>query len=115
MRKLIVFAGIGALVFLFSYCSSSKKASSKTTLLTYDANLVLIINEKCTPCHIPDKGGRMKPLNTYEAVRADIDEIVRRISLSPEENGYMPFKNAKLSDSTIAIFKQWKEDGQRER
>jgi hypothetical protein len=32
--------------------------------------------------------------------------------LNPGERGFMPFKKtAKLSDSTIAVFKQWKEDG----
>ena len=101
-------------VFLFSYCSSSKKAS-KATLLTYDASVMGIISEKCTPCHIPEKGGRVKPLNTYEAVRTNIDAIVNRIQLNPGDKGFMPFKHDKLSDSTIEVFKQWRTDGLREK
>lgn len=99
---------------MFSYCSSSKKAAN-TAVVTYDASVISVITEKCSPCHIPEKGGRVKPLNTYDAVRADIDDIIRRISLNPGDNGFMPFKHDKLSDSTIAVFKQWKEDGLREK
>lgn len=99
---------------MFSYCSSSKKAA-KAAVVTYDAGVMAVISEKCTPCHIPDKGGRVKPLNTYDTVRANIDDIIRRISLNPGEKGFMPFKHDKLSDSTIAVFKQWKEDGLREK
>jgi hypothetical protein len=114
MGKLFITATVLSFIFLFSYCSSSKKAA-KTAVITYDASVMSVIAEKCTPCHIPDKGGRVKPLNTYEAVRADIDEIIRRISLNPDEKGFMPFKHDKLSDSTIAVFKQWKDDGLREK
>lgn len=114
MQKVSIIFSILFIAIFFSYCSSSKKASGAAPL-TYETSLVSIINEKCTPCHIPEKGGKVKPLNTYEAVRADIDDIIRRISLNPGEKGFMPFKHDKLSDSTIAVFKQWKEDGLREK
>ena len=109
MKKLIVSGLAFSAVLLFSYCSSSKKAASKP--LTYESNLMAVISGKCTPCHIPDKGGRVKPLNTYDAVRTDIDEMIRRIELNPGDKGFMPFKHDKLNDSTIAVFKQWKADG----
>jgi hypothetical protein len=67
--------------------------------------------EKCTPCHFPDKGGRMEALNSHAAVKGHIDDIIRRIQLNPGEKGYMPFKKPKLSDSTINLFRQWKEEG----
>ena len=44
-------------------------------------------------------------------MKTDIDEIVRRIQLNPGDKGYMPFKRPKLSDSTIMVFKQFKQDG----
>jgi hypothetical protein len=66
----------------------------------------------CSPCHIPAKGGNKKPYDNFANVKTDIDEIIRRIELEPSARGFMPFrKNAKLSDSTIAVFKQWKADG----
>lgn len=114
MRKVFISAIVLVLIFLFSYCSSSKKAAN-TAVVTYDVSILSVISDKCSPCHIPDKGGKIKPLNTYEAARAEIDDIIRRISLNPGEKGFMPFKHDKLSDSTIALFKQWKDDGLREK
>lgn len=114
MRKVFIAAFVIALMFLFSYCSSSKRAAT-TSVITYNASVMSVISEKCSPCHIPDKGGKVKPLNTYEAVRAEIDDIIRRISLNPGEKGFMPFKHDKLGDSTITLFKQWKDDGLREK
>ncbi|MBI2730575.1 MAG: cytochrome c [Sphingobacteriales bacterium] len=113
MKKLVISVLTVGIIILFSYCSSSKKTVAAP--LTYETNIMAIVGEKCAPCHIPEKGGRAKPLNTYEAVRKNIDNIIRRIQLSPEEKGFMPFKHDKLSDSTIAVFTQWKTDGLREK
>jgi hypothetical protein len=106
-------ATVLSVILLFSYCKASKKLAASP--VTYDTGIMAVISEKCSPCHIPEKGGKVKALNNYEAVRTNIDEIIRRISLNPGEKGFMPFKHDKLSDSTIAIFKQWKEDGLREK
>jgi hypothetical protein len=114
MKKFFTAGAFTAFIVLFSYCSSSKKMANAKPL-TYETSLTSIISEKCSPCHIPDKGGKKKAYNTYESVRMDIDEIIRRISLNPGEKGFMPFKHDKLSDSTITVFKQWKQDGMRER
>jgi hypothetical protein len=65
----------------------------------------------CSPCHIPAKGGNKKAYDNYGNVKNDIDDIIRRISLNPGDRGFMPFKHAKLSDSTIAVFVKWKADG----
>jgi hypothetical protein len=47
----------------------------------------------------------------YANVKTDIDEMIRRIELNPTDKGFMPFKKAKLHDSTIAVFKKWRADG----
>lgn len=102
-------------VLVFSYCSSSKKATAskmETSKPSYENNIQTIIVGNCSPCHIPEKGGKKKPYITYASVKEDIDEIIRRIELNPHERGFMPFKKTeKLSDSTIAVFKQWKDNG----
>ena len=42
----------------------------------------------------------------------DIDEMIRRIELNPGEKGFMPFKKKeKLSDSTVNVFKKWRDQG----
>ncbi len=113
MKKLFVLTTIVAIVFVFANCNPSKKAAATVVpKSTYETNLQTVIMANCVPCHIPAKGGNKKPYDNYANVKTDIDEIIRRIELNPTDRGFMPFrKTAKLSDSTIAVFKQWRDDG----
>ena len=116
MKKLFLLTSLVAAVLVLSNCGPSKKAAAaKETVVaksTFDANMQTLIMANCSPCHIPAKGGNKKPYDNYANTKADIDEIIRRIELNPGERGFMPFKKtAKLSDSTINAFKQWKTDG----
>jgi mono/diheme cytochrome c family protein len=112
MKKIYFLSVIALAVFILSNCGSSKKvASADAPKLTYDANIHTLVETNCSPCHIPAKGGRKKAYDSFASVQGDIDEIIRRIQLNPGERGFMPFKGAKLSDSTVALFKKWKEDG----
>jgi cytochrome c553 len=99
---------------LFQFCNSSKKLPAPlppvVVKLTYEADIKPIIATKCAPCHIPPQG-RKEPYVTYAAVTKDIDDMIRRIKLNPGERGFMPQRNAKLSDSTIQVFEKWKADG----
>lgn len=111
MKKISVFAAMAILSLGLTYCSSSKKIAAipKTT---YSATLSPVIAEKCSPCHIPSKGGNKKPYDNYANVKSDIDEIIRRIELNPTDKGFMPFKRPqKLAADTIAVFKSFKEHG----
>jgi hypothetical protein len=102
---LILSAGV------LQFCSSSKKAQAvPEPKLTYEANIQPIITGNCSPCHIPPRGNK-KAYNTYLPVKTDIDSILSRIQRSPAEKGFMPFKHAKLPDSTIMAFVKWKSDG----
>ena len=110
MKKLLLFAAFSITIALFTQCRSTKAVTAQKKL-TYAADIQPIMAEKCTPCHFPDKGGRIEALNSYASVKSHIDDIIRRIELNPGEKGYMPMKKPKLSDSTINVFKQWKADG----
>ena len=112
MKKLYVFDGVAILSLALTYCSSSKKATAAVPKATYATTLAPVVAEKCTPCHFPSKGGNKKAYDNYANVKADIDEILRRIELNPTDRGFMPFKRAtKLAADTIAIFRKFKEDG----
>jgi hypothetical protein len=113
MRKILVIFLLAGTTLVFSYCSGTKKASKAPTVkLAYENSIQTLIVGNCSPCHIPEKGGKKKAYDNYTNVKADIDEIIRRIQLDPHERGFMPFKSPhKLSDSTIAIFKQWRDEG----
>ena len=116
MKKNLVLACLIATAVVFYNCHGSKKATaSKPASLTYEANLTPVIMANCTPCHVPSKGGNKKAYDVYANVKTDIDEMIRRIELNPADKGFMPFKHAKLDESTIAVFKQWKSDGSLEK
>jgi len=109
MRKLTIPFLLAGL-FVFQYCSTAKKAQKEPAKITYEANVQSIITNNCAPCHIPPNGKR-ELLNTYDAAKSHIDEIITRIQKKPGEKGFMPFKHEKLSDSTIQVFVQWRTDG----
>src|ERR1700730_927389 len=107
MKKYFVLAGMGFAVLLFSNCHTAKKTTSATTTtvetskLKYETNMQTVIVANCSPCHIPSKGGFKKALDSYASVRDNIDDMIRRIEMHPGDRGFMPFKHARLSDSTI--------------
>ncbi|MBS1509538.1 MAG: hypothetical protein JST86_01760 [Bacteroidetes bacterium] len=108
MKKMIlVIAGICSIALL-QFCNSSKKIT-KATPLSFGKDILPIMQNSCTPCHFPPDG-RKKPLNTYDAVKANIDDVIARVKLPVSANGFMPFKSKKppLSDSLIHILEQWK-------
>ena len=92
------------------FCSSSKKAASETAKVSYTGHVQPIIQASCSPCHIPPQG-KAKPLNTFAAASAEVDDILDRIKRDPSEKGFMPAKHPKLPDSTIAVFERWKTTG----
>jgi len=113
MKRFSFAAAAIACVVLFAYCSGSKKAVAAkpaAPAFTYASHVQQIMTDKCGPCHISGKGNKL-PLDNYEAVKTNIDDIIRRIELNPGERGYMPFRKPKLSDTTINIIKTWKADG----
>jgi hypothetical protein len=101
-------------IITLQFCVSSKKTAATVApghvSLTYVSNIQPVIISNCSPCHIPPKGFK-KALDNYDAVKANIDEMIARINLNPGDKGFMPFKHAKLSDSLINVFVQWKADG----
>lgn len=110
MKKLLLLSCFVISAAIFTQCSSSKKAS-KIQPIAYTVNIQPLISTSCSPCHFPDRNGRAKALNTYDAVKGEIDNIISRIERHPGERGFMPMKRERLSDSTINLFKQWKQSG----
>ena len=112
MKKYFLLTGIAIAALVLPNCNPSKKAAaSNIPKSTYASHVSTVIMNNCTPCHIPAKGGKIKPYDNFANAKSDIDEIIRRIELNPGDKGYMPFKKPKLSDSAIAVFKKWRDDG----
>jgi hypothetical protein len=101
-------------VLLLPFCTVSKKASAdkKAPAITFQKDILPVMQDRCTPCHFPENG-KKKFLDTYAAVTNNIDDILARVQLPVDNKEFMPFKSKKepLSDSLIMVFKQWKEMG----
>lgn len=112
MKKVLIPALLFATVVIFEYCNSSKKAHKTATTpeTTYAANVQNIIATNCSPCHV-GSGARQKRLDNYDAVKSNIDEILRRIQLNPTDKDFMPMRHPKLPDATIQVFVNWKNSG----
>ena len=110
MKRICILLLSSAIIF-FSYCTSSKKATAGSSDITYEKNIQPVIASSCGPCHLPSKGGKKPPLESFTDVSYNIDEIIRRIELHPGQKGFMPMKKERLSDSTITVFKEWKKGG----
>ena len=113
MKKIYISSLILMMAFFLSYCHTAKKASAAPApaAVTYESNVKPIILNSCSPCHVPSKGGNKEALDNYAGAKKDIDDILRRVQLKPEEKGFMPMRHPKLDDSTVAVFKQWKDSG----
>ena len=113
MKKIYVSSLIVMMAMFLSYCHTAKKAAAAAPVapVTYETSIQPIVMSSCAPCHVPSKGGNKEALDVYANAKKDIDDIIRRVQLNPEERAFMPMRHPKLSDSTIAVFKQWKESG----
>lgn len=116
MKKLLLVCVVIISAIALTQCSSSKKATSGTSAsskqsITYTNNIQSVVTAQCGQCHYPARGGRAKALDTYEAVKNTADDIIRRIEMQPDQRGFMPMKHPRLSDSTINMFKEWRDGG----
>jgi mono/diheme cytochrome c family protein len=128
MKKIFIVSSFAAVSVLLAYCCGPKKMAAtpaspsvtgateapKVAMVpksTFESGVSAAVMANCVPCHIPSKGGNKKPYDNFANVKADIDEIIRRIELNPTDRGFMPMRGQKLSDETIAVFKKWKADG----
>lgn len=114
MKVYPVITGLAIAGLILSNCHTARK-TAVTPKQTYESGISTVIAANCSPCHFPSKGGNKKPFDTYANAKANIDDMIRRIELNPTDRGFMPFKRAKLSDSTIAVFRQWRTDGLEEK
>jgi len=111
MRKLFTTITFLITILFFQFCSSPKNIAAPVPVaITYQNNILPIVQTSCAPCHIAGKGNKLA-LDNYAGTREVVDDILMRIQKSPGERGFMPARHSRLSDSTIAIFADWKTSG----
>ncbi|MEI7736936.1 MAG: hypothetical protein WCI49_15815 [Ferruginibacter sp.] len=114
----IVLLAVAAIIFAAcSHKSHPSKAMDEAVVpakpapTTYASGIQAIITGKCAPCHLPSKGGNKENLESFDAVKKNITNMIARVEKNPIDRGFMPMKNAKLSDEEIATLKKWVADG----
>ncbi len=82
-------------------------------MLSWQTDIAPVMEIHCAPCHFPDRGGQKKPLNTYQAMKENVDAVLFRVQLAPTDEKFMPFRSKKepLSDSLIQVIKLWRDQG----
>ncbi len=75
-------------------------------VVTYNKDVKLIIDANCVSCHSPG----VQALSNYSQVKANIDNVINRISRANGDPLKMP-QGGSLSPSQITIITKWKADG----
>lgn len=109
MRKIVFSLAVIALVVTSqSFTAKSAYQNPKDPALSYAKDIVPIMQASCTPCHFPPDG-RKEPLDSYEAVKKNIGEVIARVKLPHDDRKFMPFREKKpaLNDSLIKVLETW--------
>ncbi len=115
MRKILFVLTLITVAFL---TACTKKASPGKTVVkstTYSTDIVPLLQAKCTPCHLPTKGGRKADFENYAGAKKYGADMLARVLLNPGDRGFMPFKHDKLPAEEIAIIKNWVDQGMLEK
>ena len=111
--KKISFVLTVIIVTLFAACSQKNSASKTPKVIptTYTTDMMPLIQAKCSPCHVPSKGGNKANFENYESAKKYGADILARVQLNPGERGFMPMRHEKLTADEIVIIKKWNEQG----
>ena len=106
-------------LLLFIACSHKVASTSSTTGSStadaakaetmYNTDIKPLLENKCAPCHFPDKGGNKPAFDSYASASKQVAEMLVRVQLKPEDRGFMPFRSKKepLTATEIASLKAW--------
>ncbi|HRP89011.1 MAG TPA: hypothetical protein PKX92_03135 [Edaphocola sp.] len=76
----------------------------------YEDDVKVIIQNNCNNCHAPGGSKSSFPLNTYQLMKENFDEILNRVQRPNGDPLKMP-QGSSLSSSQIEVLKKWKADG----
>lgn len=110
-RMLLLTTGLSVLMLIACSKKSAPGKAAKVKTTSYTADVLPLVQLKCTPCHLPSKGGFKANFETYESAKKYAADMVARIQLNPGDRGFMPFKHPKLAEEEISVFKKWVSDG----
>jgi hypothetical protein len=100
-------------VTLFAACSKKSNPGKTVKVIptTYAVDIMPLVQAKCTPCHLPSKGGNKTNFENYESAKKYAADMLARVQLNTTDRGFMPFKHEKLPAEEIAVIKKWVDQG----
>lgn len=115
-RSLIIFS---ALLFVGWSASCSRKTAPAAKAeydgpkVSYSANIAPLVERSCSPCHYPEKGGNKAALDSYEGLKAEFREVIKRVQLPEDDANFMPFKHKReaLTAEEVELLKNWSKGG----
>ena len=112
MKKIILLLLVAGIA-VFTACSKKSNVGKAPKVIptTYVADIVPLLQSKCTPCHFPSKGGFKANFENYESAKKYSADMLARVQLNPGDRGFMPFKHEKLTAEEIVIIKKWVDQG----
>lgn len=110
MGKYILIITVISTAF-FAACTKKASVGKTAKATTYTTDIMPLIQAKCTPCHLPSKGGFKANFENYEGAKKYGAEMLVRVMLNPGDRGFMPFKHDKLPAEEIALLKKWVDGG----
>jgi hypothetical protein len=111
MRKTsLLIAFLALIVFA---CTRKTAPTSAIPETTYTANIKPIVDNSCTPCHVPSKGGKKADFDSYDSTKKYIADMIYRVELPQDHSKFMPFKLKKpaLTAAEIQTLKNWQLGG----
>ncbi|MBK8520923.1 MAG: cytochrome c [Chitinophagaceae bacterium] len=106
------FASVLILILIIGFAACSKKSNpAKVKSITYSGDILPLLQAKCSPCHMPSKGGNKANFENYEGAKKYGAELLARVIKNPTDRGFMPKMNPKLSEDEIALIRKWNEQG----
>lgn len=118
LNKTLAMAGV---VLFVAACSHKTTPASALTpdpnydgpKVSYTKDIAPILSRSCSPCHFPALDGNKQPLDTYEAVKDELEDVVYRTQLPSDHFRHMPYRGKKpdLSAEEIEMLKNWARGG----
>jgi uncharacterized membrane protein len=109
--KNIVSSMIILAFLIFAACSKKASPGKSTAKATTFADVQPLMQAKCSPCHYPSKNGNKASFETYASAQKYAADMITRIEKNPGDRGFMPFRNPKLTEAEITVFKNWAAGG----
>lgn len=111
MKKVLLVASVAAAVAFtqkMESVSPVKKAVDPAAM--YLSDIKPLMETKCAPCHIPEKGGFKTSFANYDSAAKYIDAMIVRVQLDPSDPKYMPFRSKRpaVSPEELTVMKNWK-------